>query len=325
MNPRPADYESAALPTVPLQLIKYVVVSKKRILPKIKINEKNATIPYLAQNLLYYKKCMLVNKNLKFFEIWKRFLNFVPYWLTESDVAFIIKSQIKKGDERFMTRTKLSDRVLPSYTKGEEIFNMVSHIAGGAFGLAALVLCVIFSALHRNVYGVVASAIYGATMIILYTMSSIYHGLRPNLTAKKVFQVIDHCSIFLLIAGTYTPIALCSLREYSSALGWTIFGIIWGSAALGIVLNSIDIEKNKKFSMICYLAMGWCIVFCAKATYFTLGPGGITFLIAGGVLYTIGAVLYAKAKNHRYMHSVFHLFVVAGSILHFFCILFYVI
>ena len=224
-----------------------------------------------------------------------------------------------------MTRTKLSERTLPNYTTGEEIFNMVSHIVGGALGLAALVLCVIFSALHKNVYGVIASAIYGATMIILYTMSSIYHGLRPNLLAKKVFQVIDHCSIFLLIAGTYTPIALCSLREYSVPLGWTIFGVTWGSAVLGIVLNSIDIEKYKKFSMICYLAMGWCIVFAVKATYITLGLGGVAFLVAGGVLYTIGAVLYAKAKNHRYMHSVFHLFVVAGSVLHFFCILLYVI
>ena len=224
-----------------------------------------------------------------------------------------------------MQRTKLSERELPDYTKGEEIFNMVSHIVGGALGLAALVLCVVFSALHKNVYGVVASAIYGAPMIILYTMSSIYHGLRPNLMAKKVFQVIDHCSIFLLIAGTYTPLALCSFREYSAPLGWWIFGVIWGSAVLGIVLNAIDIKKYKRFSMICYLAMGWCIVFAAKATYLTLGFGGTAFLIAGGILYTIGAVLYAKAKNHRYMHSVFHLFVVFGSVLHFFCILLYVV
>ena len=224
-----------------------------------------------------------------------------------------------------MQRTKLSERELPSYTKGEEIFNMVSHIVGGAFGLAALVLCIILSVLHKNVYGVAASAIYGATMIILYTMSSIYHGLSPNLTAKKVFQVIDHCSIFLLIAGTYTPLALCAFREYSAPLGWTIFGVIWGSAVLGIVLNAIDLEKFKKFSMICYLAMGWCVVFAAKATYLTLGFGGTAYLIAGGVLYTIGAALYAKAKHHRYMHSVFHLFVVFGSVLHFLCILFYVI
>ena len=164
-----------------------------------------------------------------------------------------------------MNRTKLAERILPSYTKGEEIFNMTSHIVGGALGVVALVLCVVFAAVRGNVYGVVSGAIYGTTMIVLYTMSSIYHGLRPHLTAKKVFQVIDHCSIFLLIAGTYTPISLCSLREYSPVLGWTIFGVIWGLATLGIVLNSIDLKKYSVFSMICYLGMGWCIIFFIKA------------------------------------------------------------
>lgn len=224
-----------------------------------------------------------------------------------------------------MARTKLKDRRLPDYTKGEEIFNMVSHIVGGALGITVTSLCVIFAALHHNVYGVVSGAIYGATMILLYTMSSIYHGLRPNTTEKKVFQVIDHCSIFLLIAGTYTPIALCSLREYNTALGWTIFGIIWGAAVLGITLNAIDLKSYKKFSMICYLAMGWCVVLCAKQTYLAMGVGGVTFILLGGVAYTIGAVLYGVGKKHRYFHSIFHLFIVAGSLLQFFAILFYVV
>ena len=224
-----------------------------------------------------------------------------------------------------MARTKLSERILPSYTRGEEIFNMVSHIVGGALGVVALALCVIFAALHHNVYGVVGSAVYGATMIILYTMSSVYHGLKPHLMAKKVFQVIDHCSIFLLIAGTYTPIALSALRSYSPSLGWWIFGIIWGCAVLGIVLNAIDIKQYRVFSMICYLSMGWCIVIAAKPTYLMLGPGGIALLVAGGLMYTIGAVFYGLGKKKRYIHSVFHLFVVAGSILHFLCILLYAI
>ena len=116
-----------------------------------------------------------------------------------------------------MKRTRLEDRKLPIYTKGEEIFNMTSHIVGGALGLVALVLCVIFAAIHHNAYGVVASSIFGVTMILLYTMSSIYHGLKPNTKAKKVFQVLDHCSIFLLIAGSYTPFSLCTLREYNTA------------------------------------------------------------------------------------------------------------
>ena len=224
-----------------------------------------------------------------------------------------------------MMRTKLSDRKLPDYTKGEEIFNMVSHIAGGAVGVVALTLCVVFAAIRGNVYGVVSGAIYGATMIILYAMSSIYHGLKPHLMAKKVFQVIDHCSIFLLIAGTYTPFALCSLREYSASLGWIIFGVIWASAVLGIVLNSIDIKKYAKFSMVCYLVMGWCIVLAGKQTYLALGPAGFALLVAGGLLYTIGAIFYGFGKKRKYIHSVFHVFVVLGSIAHFLCILLYVI
>lgn len=117
-----------------------------------------------------------------------------------------------------MKRTKLSDRVLPSYTKGEEIFNMVSHIIGVVVGIVAIVLCSVVAAKHHNPYGVVSGVIFGCTLLILYTMSSIYHGLSPKLRAKKVFQVIDHCSIFLLIAGTYTPFSLCTLREHNTAL-----------------------------------------------------------------------------------------------------------
>ena len=224
-----------------------------------------------------------------------------------------------------MKRQKLADRILPLYTQGEEIFNMVSHIVGGAVGLTAVTLCVIFAALHHNVYGVVGSAIYGGSMVILYTMSSIYHGLKPELMAKKVFQVIDHCSIFLLIAGTYTPITLSALRPDNPVLGWTIFGIIWGAAALGITLNAIDIKAYKVFSAICYIVMGWCIVFAWKPTVAALGTGGIVFLLTGGISYTIGALFYYFLKKKKYMHSVFHLFVVIGSILHFFAILFYAI
>lgn len=223
-----------------------------------------------------------------------------------------------------MKRTKLSDRILPTYTKGEEIFNMTSHIVGGAFGIVATTLCVIFAAVHRNVYGIISGAIYGVTMILLYTMSSIYHGLRPNGTAKKVFQVIDHCTIFLLIAGSYTPFALCTFREYNTALGWTIFGIIWAFAILGIVLNAIDLKKYKKFSMICYLAMGWCIIVKANLLPQLLGLTGTILLVAGGIAYTIGAIFYALGKKHKYRHSIFHLLILLGSILQFFCILLYV-
>ena len=222
-----------------------------------------------------------------------------------------------------MKRIKLKDRVLPNYTKGEEIFNMTTHIVGGGIGVIALVLCVVFAAIHGNVYGVVGGAIYGATMIVLYTMSSVYHGLRPHLTAKKVLQVIDHCSIFLLIAGTYTPICLGPLREMYPVLGWSIFGIIWGIAALGITLNAIDLEKYKIFSMICYLGMGWCIIAAAKPAWTAVGREGMGLILAGGILYTIGAVFYAFGHKMKYIHSVFHIFVVLGSLVHFLSILIY--
>ena len=223
-----------------------------------------------------------------------------------------------------MNRIKLKDRILPTYTKGEEIFNMTSHIVGAVLGVVATVLCVVFAAIHSNGYGVVSGAIYGVTMILLYTMSSIYHGLNPKRTSKKVFQVLDHCSIFLLIAGSYTPFALCTLREYNTATGWTIFGVIWGVAILGIVLNSIDIKKYKKFSMACYIIMGWCIVVKATLLPSLLGMNGLILLVLGGVAYTIGAVIYGLAKKHKFSHSIFHLFILLGSLLQFFCILLYV-
>ena len=224
-----------------------------------------------------------------------------------------------------MTRKKLKDRILPDYTKGEEIFNMTSHIVGGSFGIVALVLCIVFAAIHHNGYGVVSSSIYGVMMIILYTMSSIYHGLKPERKAKKVFQVLDHCSIFLLIAGSYTPFCLVTFREYNAVLGWTIFGIIWAIAILGITLNAVDIKKYKVFSMICYLGMGWCIIFTAKLLPKLLGIPGLVLLVSGGIAYTVGAILYGLGRKKRYMHSIFHLFILLGSILQFFCILLYVV
>ena len=223
-----------------------------------------------------------------------------------------------------MERIKLKDRILPIYTKGEEIFNMTSHIVGAVLGIVATVLCVVFAAVHGNVYGVVSGAIYGTTMIILYTMSSIYHGLSPKRYSKRVFQVLDHCSIFLLIAGSYTPFALCTIREYDLVSGWVIFSVIWALAILGIVLNSIDIKKFNVFSMICYLLMGWCIILKANLLPQLLGISGFILLVTGGVAYTIGAIVYGLGKRYKYAHSIFHLFILIGSLLQFLCILLYV-
>lgn len=224
-----------------------------------------------------------------------------------------------------MKRTKLNDRQLPKYTKGEEIFNMVSHIIGVMLGIIATILCIIFSVRKNNIYGIVGSAIYGFTLILLYTISSIYHGLSPKLKAKKILQILDHCSIFILIAGTYTPITLCTIRSADAISGWLIFAIVWGAALIGIILNSIDLESTKKFSMICYLLMGWCIIFKFNIILKFMAPLGIILLVLGGVFYTVGTVFYKSGKNKKYFHSIFHLFVLIGSILQFFCILFYVI
>lgn len=229
-----------------------------------------------------------------------------------------------KERQKIMKRTKLKERELPNYTKGEEIMNMVSHIVGGAIGITSLVLCLIFSVKHHNGYGIAGSIVFGISMILLYTISSVYHGLRKG-TAKKVMQIIDHCTIFVLIAGTYTPVLLCSVRSYSTKIAWTLFGIIWFFAALGITLNAIDLKKYKIFSMICYLLMGWCIIFTAPKLAPIIGKGGMLLLIFGGISYTVGAILYMIGSKKHYFHFVFHIFVDIGSLLHFLCILLYVI
>ncbi|MCQ2406553.1 MAG: hemolysin III family protein [Oscillospiraceae bacterium] len=217
-----------------------------------------------------------------------------------------------------MSRTKLKDRLLPDYTKGEEIANMVTHIVGGAFGIVALVLCVVFAAKKHDAYLVVGSAIYGSSLIVLYSISSVYHGLRRNM-GKKVMQVLDHCTIYYLIGGTYTPIALGPIRALHPAIGWVIFGLVWGIIAFAATFTAIDHNKYKKLSMICYLGIGWLIVFALKPTIEAITMTGFWLLLGGGVAYSIGAVLYGIGgkQGKRYVHSVFHIFVLLGTALQF--------
>lgn len=223
-----------------------------------------------------------------------------------------------------MKRTKLSDRRLPDYSRGEEQMNMISHIVGGAFGVAMLTLCVIRAALHHNVWGVVTSAIYGATLIATFTISSVYHGLRPNM-GKKVMQVIDHCTIYFLIAGTYTVIVLTAFRPTHPTIAWGLFAFQWALAALAVTLTAIDLKKYNVFSMICYIGMGWAILPFAGIAIETMGFGGFLLLLLGGISYTIGSILYGLGRSKKWMHSVFHLFVNLGALLHFFAIFFYVV
>lgn len=218
-----------------------------------------------------------------------------------------------------MTKTFRGRIVLPTYTKGEELLNAVSHGIGTALGVAALVLCVVRAAIYGGAWAVVSGSIYGASLIVMYCMSTLYHAIT-NKKARKVFRVLDHTSIYFLIAGTYTPITLVTLR---GALGFVIFGIVWAGAILGITLNAVSIERFKKFSMISYIIMGWAVVLGAAKLYQAMPPQGIAFLVAGGVFYTAGIVFY-KLKRVKYMHGVWHLFVLAGSVMHFFCIYLYI-
>ena len=225
-----------------------------------------------------------------------------------------------------MQRTKLADRTLPDYTRGEEIFNMVSHIVGAALGIAALVLCVVAAALSGSPWAVVSSCIYGSSLIVLYTISSIYHGLRPG-SGKKVLQILDHCTIYFLIAGSYMPVVLCAIREVDPVRAWVLFGIIWGLVALATTLTAIDLKKYSRFSMACYIGIGWSIILAVDIFLFAVPVPGILLLLFGGIAYTIGAVIYGigKKTGKRYVHSIFHLFVILGSILQFFSIFLYVI
>lgn len=217
---------------------------------------------------------------------------------------------------------KLREKVsIPVYTTGEELLNAISHGIGVLFSIAALILTVLYSSIHNNVWAVVGSSIYGISLILLYSMSTIYHSLKPN-DAKRVFRILDHGSIFLLIAGTYTPYTLVTLKGW---VGWTLFAIVWGSAIIGITLKAIDIRKFKKISTFFYIVMGWVIILAFKPLYNALDIRGVYLLISGGIIYTIGAGFYALGKNKKYMHSIFHIFVLVASILHFFSIFLYVI
>lgn len=221
-----------------------------------------------------------------------------------------------------MKRTSLAMRVLPDYTKGEEIFNMVTHIVGGGVGVIVLVVSVIYSILKSDAWAVVGSSIYGACMVLLYAMSSVYHGLKKG-TAKKVLQVLDHCTIYFLIAGTYTPILLCAMRRENPIIAWMVFGIEWGLTALAVTLTAIDLKKYSKFSFICYIGMGWCIIAAIVPTINALTMNGFLWVLGGGLAYTLGSVFYGVGRNVRYMHSVFHIFVVIGSIIQFIGIILY--
>ncbi len=215
-----------------------------------------------------------------------------------------------------MKRIKIRERMLPVYSHGEEAMNMITHIVGGSLAVVMAAMCIAKAAMAGNAVNVLGCVIYGVSMIALYTMSSVYHGL-PSGTGKKVMQVLDHCTIYLLISGTYTPIVLAALRPAYPALCWGLLAFEWSLTALAVTLTAIDLKKYNVFSMICYIGMGWAILPFAPQVMETLGAAGFGFLLAGGISYTVGAVLYGLGKKKKWVHSVFHILVVVGSVLQF--------
>lgn len=220
--------------------------------------------------------------------------------------------------------TRGSARPLPDYTPGEEMANSLSHGVGIAFGIFALILCVAAAGESGIAFGIPAAVLYGAALIALYATSSVYHVLPRN-AGKRIMRVIDHCMIYFLIAGTYTPILVCSIMPLYPVVGGILFAVVWGCAALAVTFTAIDLKKYAVLSMVCYICMGWCILPVAGIAVEALTLPGFLWVLAGGIAYTIGAVLYGIGKKRRYMHSVFHVFVVLGSILQFVGILLYVL
>ena len=221
-----------------------------------------------------------------------------------------------------MKRTKLKDRLLPRYTKGEEIMNMVTHIAGGGLAIIGSIFCILAACRMGGWSHILGASIYCAAMIGVYAMSSVYHGLNAG-TAKKVMQVIDHCAIYFLIAGTYTPILITGFLPLFPRIGWGLLGMQWSLTAIAVTLTAIDLKKYQIFSMVCYIFMGWGIIFFLPQAMVVMTKPGFYWLLAGGIAYTIGAVLFGLGKKLPWMHATFHIFVILGSLLQYLAIVRY--
>ncbi|KPB06483.1 PAQR family membrane homeostasis protein TrhA [Bacillus sp. CHD6a] len=207
-----------------------------------------------------------------------------------------------------------------TFSKGEEIANTITHGIGILTSIAALVLLIVFSAINGTSLHVTTFIVYGVTMIMLYTASTLLHAL-PKGKAKNVFEILDHSSIYFFIAGSYTPITLIIM---DGALGWTLFGIVWGLAIAGTVFKVFFVKRFILASTLLYVLMGWLAVFGWNDITSTVGTGGIAFLVAGGVVYSLGAVFYVW-RAFPYHHAVWHIFVLGGTVLHFFFVLLYVL
>lgn len=209
---------------------------------------------------------------------------------------------------------------LKKYTLGEELVSSISHGIGALIGIIQLIYGIVIAYQQDDTWNVVSMAIYGTSLIVLFLMSTLYHALtHPG--AKAVFRVLDHNSIFLLIAGTYTPYTIGVLRTTSPILAWSLFSIIWLAAVIGIIFNSISVDKFWKVSLAGYLVMGWAALLAIGPLISTLIPISTTLLFAGGIVYSLGAIVYVLGRKTQYFHSIWHFFVLSGSILHYFSII----
>lgn len=206
------------------------------------------------------------------------------------------------------------------YSASEELAHSLTHGAGLALGIVALVMLVVFAVRYATPLAVVAASVYGATLILLYATSTLYHALPPG-PAKRVFEVLDHSAIFLLIAGTYTPYTLIDLP---AGWGWALFGVIWGLAAVGITLEAVFHVRARNIQLGLFLIMGWLIVIALKPLLASLPAGGMALLALGGLCYTLGVVFYLW-HGLRFHHAVWHVFVLAGSACHVLSVLFFVV
>ena len=223
-----------------------------------------------------------------------------------------------------MKRTVLAQRKLPSYTRGEEQMNMITHIVGGGLSVLGMVLLLLRAAAGANPWCIAASALYGCSLIAVFTVSSVYHGLTPSY-AKKVMQVVDHCTIYFLIAGSYTVILLGDLRTVYPEIAWGLFVFQWSCAALAAIFTAIDLKRYSVFSMICYIGMGWSVIPFWRQVLEVMTAPGFWLLLAGGIAYSVGSILYGLGKKRKWMHSIFHIFVNLGALLQYLSIILYVI
>jgi hemolysin III len=202
--------------------------------------------------------------------------------------------------------------------RGERL-NSITHLLGSVLAFVGLIVLVVRAALAGDPWKIVSFSIFGMTLVVLYTSSAIYHSIRG--ASKKLFQKIDHSAIYLLIAGSYTPFTLVTLR---GAWGWSLFGVVWGLAVIGILQDVLFALRKRVLSVVIYLIMGWIAIIAVRPLARALPGAGMSLLVAGGLFYTIGIVFYALDKKFVYSHGIWHLFVLAGSVCHYFTILLYV-